>query len=612
MPRFLQALCVVYGAWRLSACKRNHHQAGTIIGVTNHQKGMTQMRKRVRKLFLCLVAALALQAGIAEAVTCSDAIEGSKQVFWGDLHVHTAYSLDAYSFGTLATPAEAYAFARGSVITLADGSRAYLERPLDFAAVTDHAEWFDFMYLCAEGGMEEHPDCKNLAENASPAKGIDLFRQYVVPTITLEEPQAVAMCQEAPDTCRRAWVSQWERVQQQAERANEPCEFTSFVGYEWSATHNYRHTHRNVIFATSNVPAEAFDYIRYPKLQQLFDLLATHCRLRDGCDVITIPHNTNMGDGTTFDVESETDRELSLRTRFERLVEIYQEKGNSECLSPLGATDEKDCDYEIWLTKQSRAVSRDSYTSEEWERMRSTYVRGLLKRGIAAYQRSGDSFRNPLQLGVIGSTDNHAATPGFVTESEWHGPIFGIGDIEATMTRIDWNPGGLIAVRAEENTRASLFAAMKRREVYATSGPRIELNFEAGTSGALSCEAGHAQIAMGGEFTSGVPSFRLHAARDRTPLARIEIVKGSLVNGSFAETVTTLWEGRASQQCLTWQDATFAADAPAFWYVRVLEAPTPRWSAYHCQRAERCDDFPDADRSGQERAWSSPIWYLPR
>lgn len=188
------------------------------------------------------------------AGSCEGTIEKSKQVYWGDLHVHTAYSLDAYSFGTVNSPEDAYRFARGGELTMADGVRVQLNRPLDFGAVTDHAEWFDFLYLCTEPGMGDHPDCKNVREHASPSEGMALFRQYVVPSITYEKPQVLGPCVDNAETCRMAYVSQWDRVQQQANAANDPCRFTSFIGYEWSATRNYRHTHRNVIFAGEKVP----------------------------------------------------------------------------------------------------------------------------------------------------------------------------------------------------------------------------------------------------------------------------------------------------------------------------------------------------------------------
>jgi hypothetical protein len=548
----------------------------------------------------------------ALGATCPGAVPGAKRVFWGDLHVHTAYSLDAYGFGTLATPADAYRFARGAPLTLADGSTVRLDRPLDFTAVTDHAEWFDFLYLCTDPGKGDHPDCRNLRDNASPATGGILFGQYVVPSITRAEPQSLPLCREDPEGCRLARLAQWERIQAQAHAAYEPCAFTTFVAYEWSATRNFRHTHRNVIFASDRVPAEAFGYVQHPDLDDLFRLLDAHCDPRHGCDVLTIPHNTNMGDGTTFDVELETDRQLALRARFERLVEIFQEKGSSECLSPLGATDEADCAFERRLSRRSRPAAPEDFDSAAWEHMRRTYVRGLLLRGLAGHLRSGAATRNPLQLGIIASTDGHAATPGFVAEDAWHGPVFGLGDLDRAMSRLDWNPGGLVAVRAEENTRASLFAALKRREVYGTSGPRIELVFEADAE-PLSCEdeRSRASVPMGGELARGPAFFRVRASMDRTPLQRIELIKGFLEDGIFRETVVPLWDGDGEAPCAVWRDPDFAEDGPAFWYARVLERPTARWSAHRCREAGRCEAFPGADVRVRERAWASPIWYLP-
>ena len=197
------------------------------------------------------------------------------------------------------------------------------------------------------------------------------------------------------------------------------------------------------------------------------------------------------------------------------------------------------------------------------------------------------------------------------------GSVFGLGNLDRTMTRVSWNPGGLAAVRAEQNTRASLFAAMKRREVYATSGPRITMNFTA-SSAPLACDsktpAGKI-ISMGGEFskTSNAPHFRIDALYDRTPIQSIEIVKGELVNGRLEESLIEVWRSNSGSLnvCATWEDLSFNQTSPAFWYARVIEAPSPRWSAYHCKEAGRCDEFPEAQRTVQERAWASPIWYLP-
>lgn len=555
----------------------------------------------------------------AIAETCPGTSTDEKQIFWGDLHVHSGYSLDAWGYGTIATPAQAYDFAKGEPMRLFDGTQVSLPRPLDFMAVTDHAEWFDLMYVCTDPLNSDHAYCDILTEKNTPQTGTEVFRNYVLPTITEAAPEPTPLCKEQPELCAAAHLSQWQRAQEQANAANEPCNFTSFVGYEWSATPDYSHNHRNLIFANEHVTADAIDYMRYPTPEKLWRELERQCLPEDGCDVIAIPHNTNMGDGKSFDVETESPDQLRLRAKYETLVEIHQEKGNSECLPGFGQTDE-DCGFEISLTKNSQAMQSDGYTEVEWEQMRSGYVRRLLLRGLYGYQQSGQRQLNPLQLGIIGSTDNHSATGGFVDEEIWPGTVFGSGDLERTMSRSAWNPGGLVAVWAEQNTRESIFAALKRREVYATSGPRMRLRLSA-TKNKLECgaDAPADVVPMGGVLNATHLNaaegafFRVQAQADHTPLTSVEIVKGWFANDELQEEVVQIWHSNsgAADLCAVWHDPEFNAQEPAFWYARAMEAPTPRWSAYHCQRAGRCDEFPGADSWIRERAWTSPVWYLP-
>ena len=544
---------------------------------------------------------------------------GQKHLYWGDLHVHTAYSLDAYAFGTLKTPAQAYAFARGEAMTLQDGSTAQLDRPLDFAAVTDHAEWFDLLHICTDPQNFDDPYCERLRKDSSMKNGSSLFVEYVIPTITQEAPQATPICIADPAKCVTAKKSQWQRVQDQANAANDPCNFTAQIGYEWSYTKSFSHSHRNIIFANDKVTQDAIDYIRHPTLSDLWTQLEQQCRAEDGCDALAIPHNTNMGDGMTFDVEADDERTLQLRSKYERLVEIHQEKGNSECLSPLKTDESADCNFENYITNHSRPKAKLEFTDEQWTKMRGTYVRDLLMRGLASYQNSGKAQLNPLQMGIIGSTDNHAGTPGYVNEAAWQGAVFGLGDLDRTMARSAFNPGGLVAVWAEENTRESIFAALKRREVYATSGPRISVRLSANTQGEnLSCATEKnslATVSMGGDFNKalGAPTFKIHAQADQTPLQEMELIKGQYKNGKYEESVMTIWQrsSAGSDICQIWQDQNFEPEAPAFWYARIKETPTPRWSANLCQKAGRCEEFLGADVMIQERAWTSPIWYLP-
>ncbi|MGI9327798.1 MAG: DUF3604 domain-containing protein [Pseudomonadales bacterium] len=562
-------------------------------------------------LLLIVLAAFPL---LSAADTCVGSTKGEKQLFWGDLHVHSGYSLDAWGYGTAVTPARAYEFAKGASVELPDGSEVSLLRPLDFMAVTDHAEWFNLMYVCTDPLASDDAYCDILTEKNSPATGTEVFSNYVLPTITKAAPQPTPLCQQQPDLCKSSHLSQWQRVQQQANAANEPCKFTSFVAFEWSATPDFSHNHRNVIFANDAVTADAIDYMRYPTPKLLWRELDKQCRAEDGCDVLAIPHNTNMGDGKSFDIETESADELALRAKYEQLVEIHQEKGNSECLPGFGSTDEE-CNFERYLTKNSRPATADGYSEAEWERMRGGYVRRLLLRGLYGYQQSGERRLNPLQLGIIGSTDNHAGTGGFVDEESWPGSVFGLGDFERTMSRRHTNPGGLVAVWAQQNTRESIFAALKRREVYATSGPRMRIRVTASPTQA-NCDAARPKhsVSMGGTFASSKGMhFLVEAQADQSPLASVEIIKGQLKNGELQEQVVQIWHDKAggSDLCVAWQDAQFEPKVPAFWYARVRQTPTPRWTAYHCMREGRCDDFPAADRWIQERAWTSPVWYLP-
>lgn len=573
----------------------------------------------------------AVQTDVAEIEATCPGFAAEKNLYWGDLHVHTAYSLDAYGFGTIATPDDAYAFAKGEPLEIFDQT-VRLERPLDFVAVTDHAEWLDLLYICTDPIELNTAYCERLRSQANQSTGANIFREYVIPTITLEEPQRADVCVENPNLCELAWADNWQRLQDSANNSDEPCAFTAFIGYEWTATPGFSHTHRNVIFANESVTEEAIDYIRYSNVDLLWDELEKQCRLENGCDAITIPHNTNMGDGQTFDVETSSMRSLELRTKYERLIEMHQEKGNSECLAPYGEHEgygDPDCGFENYLTQNSRPMEISDYSQEDWETMRRTYARQLLLRGLEAYgeghthDHESDEHNhqhiNPLQLGLIGSTDTHTTLPGFVDEETWQGTVFAFGDFDRAMLQPHFNPGGIVGVWAEENTRASIFAALKRREVYATSGPRIGLRVSAFLNdNELSCEPGRrGGVKMGGDFsmTSSAPQFAIEVTPDKAPISRVEIIKGSWNAAGVEEAVIPIWGGSASDleslSCIAWTDPDFADGEPAFWYVRVMQETSPRWSKIRCETEQVCDDYPDAMKDIQERAWGSPIWYLP-
>ena len=534
------------------------------------------------------------------------------QLLWGDLHVHTSYSLDANVYGTLATPEDAYRFAKGGPITRSDGSTVRLERPLDFVAVTEHAEWLDFTALCDGDSSEDFADCKNLLENRSPENGPSLFGQYVVKTITGAQPEQLDLCSEDPELCEANSLSRWESIQEQAEAANEPCKFTTLHGYEWSHTPNFRHAHRNIIFKSDAVTKNPIDYIKFPTVEALWDALDDRCRVQDGCEALAIPHNTNMGDGISFDTVDVDAKSLEQRGRYERLIEITQEKGTGECLDMSANDNSQDCNFELYLTRQSRPMKKEDYSDTEWLQMRSSYARALVGRGLAF---PGDSA--PLRLGFIGSTDTHAGTPGYTDEHAWSGSVLAGAGFDGAMMRKHWSPGGLVGVWATQNTRAAIFEALHRREVYATSGPRIGLRFGKNEKGAQMCGSSSwsPDTTMGGTGKFGrKPEFTIQVQSDTAPIASIEMIKILRRGGETVEKVIPVWTADNQDlmtHCVTFTDENFDPSYATLWYPRVSQQATPRWTSVQCQKVDRCDEISEWDISIQERAWGSPIWHLP-
>jgi hypothetical protein len=583
------------------------------------------MKTSIVQLCTCAVA-LSLCGAVygSAAGRCSDYTAGDLNLYWGDLHVHTALSLDAYAYGTTATPADAYAFARGGELTLGDKTtKIRLQRPLDFTAVTDHAETFDVMYLCTDPTFSKAPYCTDIrAKSGTETSGSSyVFRSYLLPLIAGETPKISPLCSQDGIDCDAASQLQWQRTQSYANEANSPCEFTAFIANEWSATPNNQHWHRNLIYSGTSVSRDAIDYLRYPSPEKMWAQLEKQCDPKTGCDVIAIPHNTNYSQGGGFDVETSDENSLRLRGKYERLIEIHQSKGNSECLAENWDDYDSDCGFETsFLNKNSEARARKD--PAYLKQLNRSYTRNILSRGLLAYQRSGPDKLNPLQLGIIGSTDGHVASPGAVSEANWKGDAWGGGDLyeERRLQRLNFNPGGLVAVWSQENTRESLFQSLKRRETYATSGTRIKLRLTADLSPdsdpcGSDYDFGQA-TAMGGVINSPVPSaprFSVIAAKDVLPLSQIEIIKGSIKDGETVETVFTVERSSAGfpQACKTWSDPDFDPLQPAYWYTRVQEVPSPRWSKILCEKMSNCAQNPEADRMIQEQAWSSPIWYLP-
>jgi hypothetical protein len=601
-----------------------------------------------------------------------------RQPFFGDLHVHTRFSWDAYVFGnTIADPNDAYAFARGEPrpVPYRGGTRVHqLRRPLHFAAVTDHAEYFGEVRICLTPGAPGYDSfhCRTFRGEESPPLGLSVFNFWGI-NLAFPAPP-ISTCATPGADCDAAAASVWEETQRAAEAAYDrsaACSFTSFVAYEYTGATGGFNGHRNVIFRNHRVPdfpISAFETggTDPPALWRALDEMCLRGRL--GCDVLAIPHNSNLSGGTMFPAP-ETIEEAATRSLFEPLAEISQIKGSSECrfdrLVGRGAgTEDELCAYEQRLQQMQVNLPPAVFIGEIDQYPRSNLLRNVLKDGLAIERRIG---ANPFKLGFIGSTDTHNGIPGAVDEDDAPG-AHGSGDDDPRGRIVERklydNPGALAVVWAEENSRDSLFEAMRRREVYATSGTRPIVRLFGGFRvPADLCEkrsqlarAYRAGVPMGSDLPRypgrGRPRFYVSALKDAgtaerpgVDLQRIQIIKGWVdAAGETHETVVDVVGapdgdasvGRgASGLCTVWEDASFDPTQHAFYYARVLENPSCRWSTYVCKELG-VDPFSptclaDADAAGtglrsccldersdafvspvtQERAWTSPIWYRP-
>ncbi len=599
-----------------------------------------------------------------------------RSAFFGDLHVHTSLSFDAYAFDVRVTPEQAYRFARGEEIALppldvmGQGTRKVrLSRPLDFAAVTDHSEFLGEVQACITPSAQGYSSmtCQRYRQGGSMAITNLGFKLAIDDKQRFED-----VCPPDGSGCGELLSATWTRLQTAARSAydkSSSCGFTSFVAYEYSGAPGLSTMHRNVIFRNDRVPLPVTHY-EEPTPLGLWQALDGACRqARTGCDVLAIPHNSNESNGKMFRIEYpegasvEEQRKLAeLRRSFEPLFEIYQHKGDSECKNGLsgvlGAPDEQ-CGFEKTLRKSVPDCGEGTGTGGTARtgcQSRRDFVRYALIDGLREQQRIGV---NPIALGLIASTDTHNGSPGYVEESSFLGhrgldddtPEKQLGPGGITIGGMEFSPGGLVGVWAEENSRPSLFDAMKRRETFGTSGPRITVRFFGGfdlpdslCSDPNLVEKGYQKgVPMGGTLSLGsgsVPRFVVQALRDPgdgkrpgTPLQVVQIVKGTLVagvaqikvfdvagnrtNGAAVDVSTCALQGSGSDSlCGTWTDPEFDKTQPAFYYVRVLENPSCRWNTYLCNslpvasRPAPCSD-PELPKTIQERAWASPIYYVP-
>ncbi|MEM1232374.1 MAG: DUF3604 domain-containing protein, partial [Pseudomonadota bacterium] len=346
-----------------------------------------------------------------------------------------------------------------------------------------------------------------------------------------------------------------------------------------------------------------------PTAPQLWQALEERCQSTQGCRVLAIPHNTNLSLGGGFLLPEASAQDRARRARFERLLEVHQHKGSSECYPGIGLSDEA-CAYEIALPTPMLARANALTLADRLQISRG-YLRHGLATGLQELQRDGS---NSMQFGVIGSTDSHAGRAGYTDEANWQG-TFGRYDADPQRRRsaslLPYNPGGLAGVWASANTRAAIFDALHQRETFATSGPRIHLRLFASPAPAqASCETAaedHRSTMMGGTLTrrniTAPPVFFLEALPDRAPLANLAIVRLRLKDGAVEQRLFQYPSSgpHRGSTCWRFEDRNFDPNLPTLWYARVLEVPTPSWR----HTAETPELL-------QERAWSSALWYEPR
>ncbi len=602
------------------------------------------------KRFAIFLATAVAMLGSAQA---ADAPQ--RDLYWGDTHLHTGYSPDAYLMMNRDTdPDTAYRFAKGLPVTEAlTGSKVQIGTPLDFLVVSDHGEYMGVIPEIMKGNplVANTEFGKWFRERADAGELLEAFGVLIA---------QVNAGESDPDLDNPEINSQiWNKIIDAAERHNEPGKFTAFIGWEWSSTPGGANLHRVVFIreggehARQFLPYTSFDSVRPEDLWEWMQITGD----ATGTTFVAIPHNSNISQGLMFDdVDSNGDpitaEYARTRMKWEPVVEVTQIKGDSEA-HPLLSPEDEFADFETY--EHIIAVGGVEHKGIE----AGDYVRSALKRGL---EIAGKTGVNPYEFGLIGSTDSHTALS-TAEEDNFYGkmaqdsiPRNKAIEIIPGATGWDMSASGLVGVWAEENTRVALHDAFFRKEVYATSGPRIRLRFfggwdfdagDAEPEDASVAKTGYKKgVSMGGELgnapADSKPTFIISAAKDPVgaKLDRIQIVKGWLdAKGRSHEKVYNVaWsrdreldrKGKLSPVGNTvdlktaryannigaphlegfWQDPDFDADERAFYYARVLQIPTPRNSLYDSIALQQ--EPPEGHATTiQERAYSSPIWYTP-
>jgi hypothetical protein len=562
------------------------------------------------------------------------------EVYFGDTHLHTSNSGDAFAFGARLSPDQAYNFAKGEAVTSTSGQIGKLSKPLDFLVVADHAEGLGVMQGLLDGNPElvKDPQLTRWSEmiNIGGMEALKAAREIIRGLANKTLPEAISDPEKSAPFARSVWA----KYVQTAERHNAPGEFTSLIGYEFTSQPKGDNLHRVVVFrdgAEKVADILPFSSIVSENPEDLWSELQKY-ENQTGGRALAIPHNSNLSNGRMFalaDFEgAEIDGDYAKkRARWEPLIEATQIKGDSESHPFLSPNDE----YASYGDQGWEQGNLTLQTAKTEAMLAGDYAREGLKRGLKIGQKIGV---NPYKFGMIGSTDSHT---GLATGDENN--FFGKNILmEPRAERANkvykkaeagaiygWQylAGGYAAVWARENTRESLFDAMLRKEVYASTGPRIKLRFFGGYDYEPKmseipeiAKQGYALgVPMGGDLSNSgegqVPNFLVRALKDPdgSNLALLQIVKGWVEeSGALKEQVydiqTAQTEAGSIALSAFWQDPDFNPKLSAFYYVRALETPSVRWPVLD---AEQYDiKIPEqAKVAVQERVYSSPIWYTP-
>jgi len=581
------------------------------------------------------------------------------KVYWGDTHLHTAVSVDAGTMNRIGQE-DAFRFARGEEVTTTHGLQAKLSRPLDFLVIADHAEMYGLMPQLLSGDQEilSTETGKRWYGELTSGDSDKVFAtaMEIVGSLSGDVP---------PIKSDKAVRDAWRNYTALADKYNDPGRFTALIGYEWTAIGG-DNLHRNVIFrgdssdANKTIPFSQFDS-KNP--EDVWKHLAAFEK-ETGAEVLAIPHNGNLSNGRMFRVETFDGQPLTkelaaLRAQYEPLVEVTQIKGDSETHPFLSPNDEF-ADYETWDKSNLNGTEAKTDDMFQWE-----YTREALKTGLKLGDKLGV---NPYKFGMIGSTDAHTSLAAVEEENffgkhsgvepephRWEHVVIEAPDPKFTIKGWQQAAGGYAGVWAKENTREAIFDAMKRKETYATTGPRMTVRFFGGwdfdeddTKTRLPAAAGYGKgVPMGGDLSAApdgkAPSFLVAAAKDPYSgnLDRIQIVKGWMnADGKTEEKVydvvwsddrkpgadgklppvgntvdveNATWSNSIGEpeMITVWTDPDFDPNQRAFYYARVIEIPTPRWTAYEAKRFD-VDMTDEVPMTTQERAYTSPIWYTPK